>query len=63
MTLATALAILSAINTLISIAKGAPDVVNEAKSLLEKVRPHAQELGVDVATEFTEAENNLKAVA
>lgn len=61
-TIATALAILSAIGTLLNVIKEFPGAVDEVKSLLEKVRPYATELGVDVATEFTAAEQRLQAL-
>lgn len=63
MTAATVLTILGIINGLIGVATGAPSVIAEAKSLLEKVRPYAHELGVDVATEFTAAEQQLQGMA
>lgn len=62
MTAAAALTILGIINGLIGVAAGAPGVVAEAKSLLEKVRPYAKELGVDVATEFVAAEQRLQGI-
>lgn len=62
MTAATALTILGIINGLIGVATGAPGVIAEAKSLMEKVRPYANELGVDVATEFVAMEQRLAEV-
>lgn len=62
MTAATALMILEIVGSLLGAATEAPGVIAEAKSLLEKVRPYAKELGVDVATEFVAAEQRLQEV-
>ena len=61
MTAATALMILEIVGSLLGAVTEVPGVIAEAKSLLEKVRPYANELGVDVATEFVAAEQQLHA--
>lgn len=63
MTAATALMILEIVGSLLGAATEVPGVIAEAKSLLEKVRPYANELGVDVATEFVAAEQRLQALS
>jgi hypothetical protein len=40
MSLATIVTILGIVNTLLTIAKELPDVIDEAKSLLAKIEPH-----------------------
>lgn len=40
MSIATVMTILSIVNGLVSIAKNAPQVMQEARSLMDKVRPH-----------------------
>lgn len=62
MSVATILTILSLVNGLIDVAKGAPQVAAEAKSLLSKVQPYVAEAGVDVATEFEAARERLAAL-
>lgn len=62
MTAATALMILEIVGSLLGAAQEVPGVIVEAKSLLEKVRPCANELGVDVATEFVAMEQRLAEV-
>lgn len=63
MTAATALMILEIVGSLLGAATEVPGVIAEAKSLLEKVRPYANELGIDVATEFVAAEQRLQALS
>lgn len=63
MTAATALMILEIVGSLLGTVTEVPGVIAEAKSLLEKVRPYANELGVDVATEFVAAEQRLQALS
>ena len=62
MTAATALMILEIVGSLFGVVTEVPGVIVEAKSLLEKVRPYANELGVDVATEFVAAEERLQEI-
>lgn len=62
MTAATVLMILNIIGSLFGVVAEAPSVIDEIKSLLDKVRPYANECGVDVATEFVAAEERLQAL-
>lgn len=62
MTAATALMILEIVGSLLGAVTEVPGVIAEAKSLMEKVRPYANELGVDVATEFVAMEQRLAEV-
>lgn len=52
MPVTTLLTILSIVNGLLSVAKTAPEVLTEARSLMAKVEPHIQTAGVYAATEF-----------
>jgi len=62
MTAATALMILEIVGSLFGVVTQAPSVIDEIKSLLDKVRPYANECGVDVATEFVAAEDRFQAL-
>lgn len=59
MSVATILTILGIINGLLSVAKDAPAVIEEAKSLLAKVKPHAEAAGDDVKQAFAKAQASL----
>lgn len=62
MSAAAILTIISIVNGLVSIAKDSPAVVQHAKALLDVVRPHVQEAGVEVETAFVEAEQAVGAL-
>lgn len=62
MSVATIIAILSIVNGLLSVAKDAPAVVVEAKSLLAKIEPHVEAAGDDVKAAFGEAQAKVSAL-
>lgn len=62
MSVATIIAILSIVNGLLSVAKDAPAVVVEAKSLLAKIAPHVDAAGDDVKAAFTAAQTKVSAL-
>ena len=55
MSIATVLTILSLVNGLLSVAKDAPSVIDETKSLLAKIEPHVEAAGDDVKKAFADA--------
>lgn len=56
MSIATVITILSVINALLSVAKDAPAVIDEAKSLLAKVEPHVATATTEVKQQFATAQ-------
>jgi peptidoglycan hydrolase CwlO-like protein len=61
MTLATIIAILGAVSTLMSIAKALPAVVDEAKSLLAKLEPYIDTANDDVRMQFESLKMRVEA--
>lgn len=59
MSIATIMTILSIVSGLMSVAKDAPAVIDEAKSLLAKVKPHVDAAGDDVKRAFAKAQASL----
>lgn len=59
MSIATIITILSIVNGLLSVAKDAPAVIEEAKSLLAKVEPHIASASDDVKRTFVELQAKL----
>lgn len=57
MSLAAIIALLGAISTLLSITKELPKVMDEAKSLLAKVRPFIEDADDDIKAEFSHLSN------
>lgn len=63
MTAATALMILEIVGALFGVVTEVPTVIEEVKSLMEKVRPYTKECGEDVATQFVALEQRLQGLA
>lgn len=62
MSIATIITILSIVNGLLSVAKDAPAVIDEAKSLLAKIEPHVEAGDDDVKKAFAEARAKVSAL-
>lgn len=62
MSVATIITILSIVNGLLSVAKDAPAVIDEAKSLLAKIAPHVDAAGDDVKQAFAKAQAKVSAL-
>jgi hypothetical protein len=60
MTAATALMILEIVGALFGVITEVPAVIEEIKSLMEKVRPYTQECEADVAAKFVALEQRLQ---
>lgn len=59
MTATTILTILGIVNGLLTVAKDAPAVVEEARSLIAKVQPHVDGAGEEVKSAFSAVQAQL----